>query len=157
MFKILLHKPRKARRYKALGDLLANTITTPNGCMEWQGNKDNHGYGRTYHDGKADYKTHRLAMKLAGYDIDGWLVCHKCDNPPCINPDHLFLGTVSDNIHDAQSKGRLPIAKPKPPARPMNRPAIHGTKAKYYNGCRCRACVQANTNYMRKYRAKKRP
>ena len=153
---ISFFKPRKVRRYKTLGDLLENTKTTPNGCMVWQGHKDNHGYGRTYHDGRTGYKAHRLSMKLAGYDIDGWVVCHKCDNPPCVNPDHLFLGTISDNIRDAQAKGRFPIAKPKPPTRPSNRPAICGTKGGYQAGCKCRSCVKANAEYMRQYRARKR-
>jgi hypothetical protein len=154
-------KPRKfktsrPRKYKTLNDLLANTITTPSGCMEWRGTRDKRGYGRTWGDGRSGYKAHRLSMKLAGYNIDGWVVCHKCDNPPCINPDHLFLGTFSDNIRDAQSKGRFPIAKPKPPTRPMNRPAICGTKSGYQLGCKCKACVQANTEYIRQYRARKR-
>lgn len=152
---ISLLKPRKTRtpkKFKTLADVLANTTRTWNGCMEWNGTRDKNGYGRTWHDGRSGYKAHRLAMKMAGYDIDGWVVCHKCDNPPCVNPDHLFLGTFSDNIRDAQSKGRFPIAKPKAPTRPMNIPAIHGTKAKYYSGCRCRACLDAVRDYMRKYR-----
>jgi hypothetical protein len=144
--------PKGPKKYKTLADVLANTTRTRNGCMEWNGTIDNKGYGRTYHEGRSGYKAHRLSMKLAGYNIDGWVVCHKCDNPPCINPDHLFLGTISDNIHDAQSKGRFPIAKPKPPTRPRNTPAICGTKGGYQAGCKCRACVAANRDYMRQYR-----
>jgi hypothetical protein len=142
----------KPRKYKTIEDLLLNTVTTTSGCMEWKGTRDKYGYGRMWHEGRAGYKAHRLSMKLSGYSIDGWVVCHKCDNPSCINPDHLFLGTYADNIRDAQSKGRFPIAKPKPQRRPMNRPAIHGTKAKYSNGCKCRACMDANRNYVRNYR-----
>jgi hypothetical protein len=158
MLNILLRKPResRARKYKTLQDLLANTVTTHSGCMEWKGTRDKIGYGRTWHDGRSGYKAHRLAMKLAGYDIEGWIVCHKCDNPPCCNPLHLFLGTHADNMHDAQAKGRMPIAKPKPPPRNYNIPAIHGTKAMYQNGCKCQACVDANAKYIRDYRERKR-
>jgi hypothetical protein len=155
---ISLFKPRKSRHanYKNLQDLLENTTKTPNGCMEWKWNRDRNGYGRLWHEGRAGYKAHRLSMKLAGYDIDGWVVCHKCDNPACINPNHLFLGTIADNIHDAQSKGRFPIAKPKPPTRPRNTPAICGTKGGYQAGCKCRACVAANRDYMRRYRKRQK-
>lgn len=154
MFKILSRKERP-RKYKTLADVLENTITTSNGCMEWQGYKDKLGYGRTWRHGRSGYKVHRLAMELAGYDIDGWVVLHKCDNPPCCNPAHLTLGTIADNIHDAQAKGRFPVASPKPPKRPTNRPALHGTKSRYGSGCRCDACREAGTRYMSEYRRRK--
>lgn len=146
---------RKPRKYKSLADVLANTITMPNGCMEWKGARDVNGYGRTHHNGRSGYKAHRLAMEYSGHNTNGWLVCHKCDNPPCINPDHLFLGTTADNAFDAQLKGRIKLGKPKPPPTGRNKVALHGTKAKYSNGCRCKACTQASTTYVREYRRRK--
>lgn len=80
------------------------------GCWLWTGAKHRKGYGRISVGGKSDgqISTHRLSWILRFGPIKGrLLVCHRCDNPPCVNPDHLFLGTVSDNAKDAQGKGRL--------------------------------------------------
>jgi hypothetical protein len=66
----------------------------------------NGGHGAIRVDGKME-KAHRVAWKLAHGSIpDGMCVCHHCDNPPCINPAHLFLGTVADNNRDRHNKGR---------------------------------------------------
>lgn len=65
-----------------------------------------YGYGNILHRGKV-MLTHRVAYELAhGVELEGMVVCHKCDNPPCINPEHLFLGTHADNVHDKMEKGR---------------------------------------------------
>lgn len=65
------------------------------------------GYGRTKIGGKAQ-GSHRKAFEFAvGKIPKGLCVCHKCDNPPCCNPNHLFLGTHKDNMQDAARKGRF--------------------------------------------------
>lgn len=77
-----------------------------NDCWEWTLRKDPDGYGITHYKG-APWKTHRLIYTISHGPIpeDMW-VLHKCDNPPCCNPNHLFLGTSQDNVADRHNKGR---------------------------------------------------
>lgn len=76
------------------------------GCIEWKGARNPQGYGQKCIKGKR-YRTHRLAWEWANGPIpEGLFVLHKCDNPPCCNPDHLFLGTQTDNMQDMLAKGR---------------------------------------------------
>lgn len=77
-------------------------------CWEWQAAKTYEGYGLFTMSGNVG--AHRVAwMLFTGEDIpDGMLICHHCDNPSCVNPRHLFLGTTSDNIRDSLEKGRWP-------------------------------------------------
>jgi hypothetical protein len=73
------------------------------GCWEWQGARNEHGYG--LHDGHG--RAHRFAFDLVFGSIPpGLVVMHTCDNPPCVNPDHLVLGTKADNTRDMRRKGR---------------------------------------------------
>jgi len=75
-------------------------------CWPWSGSVDQSGYGMVALDGHAR-RTHRVAYALAVGPIPtGMLVCHHCDNPPCCNPAHLFLGTLTDNNRDRANKGR---------------------------------------------------
>ena len=77
------------------------------GCIEWQGSRDKCGYGRIWRGGGLYGATHRFAYELKRGSIpDGLHVLHKCDNPPCCNDDHLFVGTNADNTADKVSKGR---------------------------------------------------
>lgn len=81
------------------------------GCWEWTGSKRN-GYGRMIIGSRKDgtrksMSAHRVSYELEYGEIpDGMEVCHKCDNPSCVNPKHLFLGTRQDNIDDRERKGR---------------------------------------------------
>lgn len=86
--------------------VLARTITTEAGCMEWQGCLNSYGYGTVRRGGKY-LGTHRISwMENVGPIPDGLWVLHKCDNRKCINPDHLFLGDAADNMQDKARKGR---------------------------------------------------
>ena len=75
-------------------------------CWEWQGGKTPDGYGKAGHKHR-NYLAHRLAWELTFGPIpEGLQVLHRCDNPPCCNPAHLFLGTHADNMRDMAAKSR---------------------------------------------------
>ncbi len=76
------------------------------GCWVWVGNITPQGYG-VFSSNKKGVSAHRAAwMFYRGSIPVGMLVCHKCDNPPCVNPDHLFLGSYKDNSFDMMKKNR---------------------------------------------------
>jgi len=75
-------------------------------CWLWTGSKFRDGYGQIFWNGK-NWKTHRVAYRLYVGEIpDGMLVCHHCDTPHCVRPDHLFIGSPQDNSDDMVRKGR---------------------------------------------------
>lgn len=75
-------------------------------CWEWNCSAQKWGYGWLRIKGK-NYLAHRLAYEFVHGEIpQGLHVLHKCDNPPCCNPNHLFLGTQADNVEDMKVKGR---------------------------------------------------
>lgn len=113
------------------------------GCIEWTGRTLPRGYGAVYVDGK-QVLTHRLAWTLANGPIpDGLHVLHHCDNPPCCNVEHLFLGTNADNAADRDAKGRAGVN-----AQAAKTHCIHGheyTEAntmRQRNGRSCRECAR---------------
>lgn len=86
--------------------LVERSLLKESGCLEWQRSKIKHGYGNFVMNGVA-WLAHRFAYELAfGPFPKELFVCHKCDNPSCLNPDHLFLGTNEDNQKDKIAKGR---------------------------------------------------
>lgn len=94
--------------YEALKQrLLSRVQFEPNsGCWLWEGGTVFYGYGVTGYDGKSK-RVHRLSWEIFRGPIpEGMVICHRCDTPPCANPDHLFLGTRSDNNYDCVRKGR---------------------------------------------------
>lgn len=80
-------------------------------CIEWQKGRSLDGYGRVKYRNER-YSAHRLSWILTKGEIPkGKSVLHRCDNPPCINPDHLFIGDNFDNMADRKAKGRAPSQK----------------------------------------------
>ena len=78
----------------------------PDGCHIWTAARIKSGYGRIGNNGKNVLANRASYVIYKGEISHGMQVCHKCDNPPCVNPAHLFLGTGSDNAKDSVSKGR---------------------------------------------------
>lgn len=113
-----LGKPKKYctghRGVKPLETRFWEKIKKSDGCWEWQGVVNEKGYGviNKGRVGEGNVLAHRLSWELhngvipEGEGYHGICVLHKCDNPSCVNPDHLFLGTNQDNINDMVSKQR---------------------------------------------------
>jgi hypothetical protein len=76
-------------------------------CWLWTGHKDPNGYGRIAMGRELLEKSHRMSYMIHKGPIPkGLVVMHICDNPPCVNPDHLQIGTNADNLNDSYKKGR---------------------------------------------------
>ena len=109
-------------RYKRTGKVTRKTIlerfqekyiaVPESGCLLWEGCFTSDGYGQLKVKGKM-MKAHRVSWELHKGPIPGGLqVCHKCDTPACVNPDHMFIGSDKDNTQDAIKKGRFSGFKP---------------------------------------------
>ena len=86
---------------------LWSLIERGEGCWTWRGRTNVRGYGHFHAPAIQAVLAHRAAFMLTKGEIPkGMLVCHACDNPPCCNPEHLWLGTSADNNHDRDAKGR---------------------------------------------------
>lgn len=95
-------------------------------CLKWIGPVNKQGYGVFEAPPRRRFYAHRLVWILTRGEIpEGLCVLHKCDNPPCINPTHLFLGTRGDNNRDRHAKGRDP--SPFGRVRPTTRGDNHWT------------------------------
>jgi len=123
--------------------LARGLVRQPNGCLEWQGAKKDSGYGEIAVNSRP-VATHRLAWTLANGPIpDGMCVLHKCDNRPCCDVSHHFLGSRADNVADMVAKGR----QKKPVATQCLRGHPYDEANTYFNPNnnkrQCRACGRA--------------
>lgn len=110
-------------------------IIMDSSCWEWTAYRLPHGYG--LFDRRL---AHRISWELSRGPIpEGLCVCHKCDHPPCVNPDHLFVGTMADNMRDRSTKGRFPGPKNLPVCKRGH--AYDEKNTRHYRGAKsCRKC-----------------
>jgi hypothetical protein len=107
-------------------------INNKTGCHEWLRATLGRGYGQLWYKGEK-YLAHRLSYKINKGDIGDYHVLHTCDNPKCINPDHLWLGTNTDNMNDKIKKGRVVKGENHPQAKLTDR-QIKTLKSLYSTG-----------------------
>jgi len=114
-----------------------NNVDKSGDCWLWTATKDKDNYGKFRYSSnkkKLDIRAHRYSYELHNGPIkDNLFVCHTCDNPTCVNPDHLFLGTVIDNAHDCVNKGRIICGEKSYLSKLTDAQAIE-IKEKYANG-----------------------
>lgn len=124
-------KKGRNRLYRSTSDVLdrlwGSLTVTDTGCWEAPvGKRSRYGYGMIYLGNRGGpypkqvpnlYHMSRLVWQVIHAEPipAGMLICHHCDNPPCCNPDHLFIGTASDNVADMVAKGRNRAARETPP------------------------------------------
>jgi hypothetical protein len=132
-------KPREAK-------FLTHVNKIPNSCWLWTGSTDSK-YGLFLIQGRRR-KTHRISYALYKGDVpDNLFVCHSCDVMRCVNPEHLFLGTCADNMHDMQCKHRSTLGERAASAKFSNQEA-NAIREAVWLGLRIRAAARLfNTSH----------
>lgn len=137
------YKTPLENRFFTDNSIYIDSVNTEN-CLNWSKLKDKNGYGRLTYKGK-NLRAHRVAYEISnglaiGSLKSDQLVCHTCDNPSCVNPAHLFLGTAKDNTADMFSKGRnfthviAPMLGETNPAALLTRKKIEEIRNQYAKG-----------------------
>lgn len=143
-------------------DRFWDKVHLSDGCWEWTAAKGNFGYGVAWFGGRLQ-KAHRVSWQLA-HESDippGMFICHRCDNPACVRPDHLFLGTATDNARDMVRKGRNRFdVRPAVAARVAKQLAQthckrgHEYSAENTRGGKTRTCKECENTMQRARRAR---
>lgn len=111
-----VNRSRKVSLDARLDEILGRCTRNENGCLLWAGTLDRAGYGIIAGDAEDNWKqlraSHLVYEKFVAPIPDGQYVLHRCDNPPCVEPDHLWLGSKKENMLDMVQKGRGGIHSP---------------------------------------------
>ena len=92
-------------------------VLISDGCWEWTASRDHNGYGKLNIGNRRHEKASRIAYRLfCGRIPIGKMALHHCDNPGCVNPSHLYLGTQKENAHDRNVRGRTSVGSKHPGA-----------------------------------------
>lgn len=146
----MFHREFSDIEFKDLKDRFLSKIDYPSdsSCWIWNGSRRPNGYGKlVIKTGKKEVGAHRLSYYLFhGNFNEQMFICHKCDNPPCVNPMHLFVGSPKDNVSDMIRKKRQrpgikwQLLKTQCPKGH----AYSGDNLRVYNNKRyCKACISA--------------